>query len=86
MKSTTRYLAALSAAAATGAVISLAPAALGATGSASAPEPTPHMAVAANPTSPDPAPVQPTGGDPQVPFGTNLNPDVNNFDGNSLAY
>src|ERR1700738_4522621 len=58
MKAKTRYLAALSAAAAVGAAMSLAPAALAATDSAGAPQPTPHVAVAANPTSPAPAPVQ----------------------------
>jgi hypothetical protein len=80
----TRYIATLLATAAIGAAISLAPAALAATGTTGAP--TLENAVVADPASPDPAPAAPTGGDPQVPYGTNVNTDVDNFDGNSLAY
>jgi hypothetical protein len=80
----TRYIATLLATAAIGAAVSLAPAALAATGTTGAP--TLENAVAADPASPDPAPAPPAGGDPQVPYGTNVNFNVDNFDGNSLAY
>lgn len=79
MKIKRRYIATLFAAAAIGAV-GLAPAALAANGT-----PALEKAVVAVPAPPDPAPA-PSGGDPQVPYGTNINPDVDNFDGNSLAY
>ena len=77
----TRSIAMLLATAAIGAAISLAPAALAATGA-----PTLENAVVADPVSPNPAPAPSTGGDPQVPYGTNVNFNVDNFDGNSLAY
>ena len=80
----TRYIAMLLATAAIGAAISLAPAALAATGTTGAP--TVENAVVADAGSPDPAPAPSTGGDPQVPYGTNVNFNVDNFDGNSLAY
>jgi hypothetical protein len=78
---TTRYVATLLAVIA---AVGLAPAALAATGTTGAP--TVDTVVVADPASPDPAPAPSTGGDPQVPYGTNVNPDVDNFDGNSLAY
>jgi hypothetical protein len=80
----TRYIAMLLATAAIGAAISLAPAALAATGTTGAP--TLENAVVADPVSPNPAPAPSTGGDPQVPYGPNVNFNVDNFDGNSLAY
>jgi len=80
----TRYIAMLLATAAIGAAISLAPAALATTGTTGAP--TLENAVVADPVSPNPAPAPSTGGDPQVPYGTNVNFNVDNFDGNSLAY
>jgi len=80
----TRYIAMLLATAAIGAAISLAPAALAATAATGAP--TLENAVVADPVSPNPAPAPSTGGDPQVPYGTNVNFNVDNFDGNSLAY
>jgi hypothetical protein len=80
VKTKSRYIATLLATAAIGAV-GLAPAALAAMGTTGVLE----TAVVADPASPNPAP-GPTGGDPQVPYGTNINPDVDNFDGNSLAY
>jgi hypothetical protein len=80
----TRYIAMLLATAAIGAAISLAPAALAAAATTGAP--TLENAVVADPVSPNPAPAPSTGGDPQVPYGTNVNFNVDNFDGNSLAY
>jgi hypothetical protein len=80
----TRYIAMLLATAAIGGAISLAPAALAATGTTGAP--TLENAVVADPVSPNPAPAPSTGGDPQVPYGPNVNFNVDNFDGNSLAY
>jgi hypothetical protein len=82
VKIKTRYIATVLATAAIGAV-GLAPAALAATGTTGAPAL--DTAVVADPAAPNPGP-GPTGGDPQVPYGTNINPDVDNFDGNSLAY
>jgi len=82
VKTKTRYIATLLATAAIGAV-GLAPATLAAVGATGAPAL--ETAVVADPAAPNPAPA-PTGGDPQVPYGTNINPDVDNFDGNSLAY
>ena len=83
----TRYIAMLLATAAIGAAISLAPAALAAlAATATTGAPTLENAVVADPVSPNPAPAPSTGGDPQVPYGTNVNFNVDNFDGNSLAY
>jgi hypothetical protein len=82
VKTNTRYITALLAAAAIGAAISLAPVALAAPATATA------TVVSSDPTpvSSDPTPAPVTGGDPEVPYGTQDYPDVDNLDGNSLAY
>jgi hypothetical protein len=79
-----RYFAPLLAAAGAAAAIAFAPVAL--TDAAAAPLPAYANAAAADPaSSPTPAPTPPTGGDPQVPYGTTVNPQTNFFDGNELA-
>jgi hypothetical protein len=86
VRSQTRYMAPLLAAAAIGGAVilgSVAPA-----DSLTAAEPHAMLQAAATNPTPAPAPVQPpqTVGDPQVPYGPTLGFDTNNFDGNSLAY
>lgn len=86
MSSQIRYMAPLMAATAIGGAMVMGPVALADSTAAAVPHAMPQV-VAANP-SPSPAPVPPpqTAGDPQVPYGTTLGFDSNNFDGNSLAY